>query len=1367
MELDNVSVDRDYNKINEALLTLIQSARADSKGNLQNKNVLMEGFYRDFLNILYGWKLVNANAEKQNFPGIDLIDRENHIAVQVSATCDYNKIQHSLDKFFLTNGETWHFLFVPVVLETKRLNKVFKLPPYVLFDSKKDILDYAQLLRKVQDTDKETRLLLSQFVSIEKTALWRYLNGLLRRIRDNHPSIQLMQPDKIEKRLYPNVKTPVQLEAYGKTFPESDVSPVWNVIRSSWQKPENSNIVIEGDGGIGKTITLFSVADKQEQYCPAPAVYVPMHRLVTREGNCVNLSDFCRSLSDSFGNKINELAEKDWDDGPQLLILLDGFNEVPAAKQRIILHMLNDWHLSHPGAQYIAVSRPMDMVNLRKELVGNTISVTLEPITKMVARDYLRDRNATLPPDGADIWKTLVYPIFLTLYIKTDGLMGRTVDGYHLAPKETKNGGTLVWNYLQRELLREESEAWVLRCAVACEFILPYIAYQMVKNNTYTLKQKEAKNYVIEALKDLDFSSLPQHLTDVFETYRELNDLENPDFSTIKWYTVVVKETGVLVHREEHGTLSFMHQIFRDCLAGIYLVNQTEMNNNDDLPEVWRHAQNHLVLDYTADLMDAKTADNLWEINRQKQQYNQPGYVKNHTATYTLLELQKRRQPLPETLNFSGMDLSKLSLARYMKQFGKVRMYEHETGREGTDLGLFRNVNLTKDTRLNRMTFQNEGHHSRVSCVSILSDRYVVSGSWDYTLRIWDSATGQCLQTLEGHKNRVSCVAVLPDAIVVSGSDDCTLRIWDTTTGKCLHTLEGHKNRVSCMAVLPGGVVVSGSDDYTLRIWDAATGQCLQTLEGHQSRISCMAVLADEILVSGSDDNTLRIWDAATGQCLHILIGHQRRVSCVTILPNEMVVSGSDDRTLKVWDAITGQCLQTLNGHMSCVSCVAALSDRIVVSGSNDSTLRVWDAIEGRYLQTLEGHKDYINCLEVFPDGRVVSGSRDNSLRVWDVIAGRCLQTLKGHKNSVYCVSILPNGTVVSGSRDNSLRVWDVAIGNCLQSLVGYQSRIYCMTVFPDGRLVCGSWDNTLRVWDISSSQCVQTIEGHKGSVYCLTIISEKNCLISGSLDNTLRIWDTVTGKYLQILKGHKSSVYCVAVLSHNSIVSGSWDKTLKVWDVSTGQCLKNLEGHADEIDCVATLPNGRVISGSKDKTLRVWDTITGRCLLILEGHTGSVSCVAVLSHSSIVSGSWDRTLRIWNVSTGQCLRILEGHTDEINCIALLPNGHVISGSDDTTLRVWDISTGQCLKILNGHTGDVNCVAVLPNGHVISGSSDATLRVWDLNISKCIEVLEATEVDVSLMDVSQSILTESLEKLLWRNGAKTSMRTINSSNISL
>ena len=74
---------------------------------------------------------------------------------------------------------------------------------------------------------------------------------------------------------------------------------------------------------------------------------------------------------------------------------------------------------------------------------------------------------------------------------------------------------------------------------------------------------------------------------------------------------------------------------------------------------------------------------------------------------------------------------------------------------------------------------------------------------------------------LEGHTNLVWSVAFSPDGRrIVSGSYDNSVRVWDTSTGEVENVLERHTNSVSSVAFLPDGRqrIVSGSEDNLMAI---------------------------------------------------------------------------------------------------------------------------------------------------------------------------------------------------------------------------------------------------------------------------------------------------------------------------------------------------------------------------------------------------------------------------------------------------------------------------------------------------------------------------------------------------------------------
>src|SRR5262249_13634934 len=79
---------------------------------------------------------------------------------------------------------------------------------------------------------------------------------------------------------------------------------------------------------------------------------------------------------------------------------------------------------------------------------------------------------------------------------------------------------------------------------------------------------------------------------------------------------------------------------------------------------------------------------------------------------------------------------------------------------------------------------------------------------------------------LKGHGETVYAIAFSPDGkFVVTGSFDKTVRLWDAATGKEIKTYGGatgsHNNLVLAVAFSANGqMVASGGSDNTAKIWD-------------------------------------------------------------------------------------------------------------------------------------------------------------------------------------------------------------------------------------------------------------------------------------------------------------------------------------------------------------------------------------------------------------------------------------------------------------------------------------------------------------------------------------------------------------------
>ncbi|KZV65142.1 hypothetical protein PENSPDRAFT_143951 [Peniophora sp. CONT] len=292
-------------------------------------------------------------------------------------------------------------------------------------------------------------------------------------------------------------------------------------------------------------------------------------------------------------------------------------------------------------------------------------------------------------------------------------------------------------------------------------------------------------------------------------------------------------------------------------------------------------------------------------------------------------------------------------------------------------------------------------HERSISSVAVSPDsRYIVSGSFDDPIQIWDAETGQStLKPLAGHAGDINSLAFSPNSkLVVLGSSDNSIQIWDVEKGQMVgKPFVGHTGDINSVTFSPDGArIASSSEDGTIQIWDvdSETREARNSLKGHDGAVRSIAFSPDgKRVVSGANDKTICIWDVETGALRSPgpLEGHSRRVYSVAFSPDgRRVASGSKDCTIRIWDAESGEMMgEPLKGHSDSVRSVAFSPDsERIVSGSSDKTLRIWDVNSGELVgEPLEGHSDRVRSVAFLPDGRrVLSGSSDRTLRIWDVV---------------------------------------------------------------------------------------------------------------------------------------------------------------------------------------------------------------------------------------------------------------------------------------------------------------------------------------------------------------------------------------------
>ena len=285
-------------------------------------------------------------------------------------------------------------------------------------------------------------------------------------------------------------------------------------------------------------------------------------------------------------------------------------------------------------------------------------------------------------------------------------------------------------------------------------------------------------------------------------------------------------------------------------------------------------------------------------------------------------------------------------------------------------------------------------------------------------------------RTFAGHKDWVQSVSFSPDGRwLVTGSNDKTVKVWDLRKGTLVGTLYGHGYSINTVAVSPDGrFIASGGVDGTVRLWTLSSGRQHGTLRGQGYSIYAVVFSPDGTkLVAGGKDRAVFIWDLKSGERLHTLEGHEGDIFAVTISPDgRLIASGSADQKVMVWD-INGARRFELAGHRGSVLSLAFSPDgKFLASGGAGQTIRIWDMETGAHVRTLNSIDAAVISLAYGPDGAwLAAGLADNSIRLIDSGNGQILQTLRGHDDIVQSVALSPTGDLLaSGSRDRTAKLW-------------------------------------------------------------------------------------------------------------------------------------------------------------------------------------------------------------------------------------------------------------------------------------------------------------------------------------------------------
>lgn len=160
-------------------------------------------------------------------------------------------------------------------------------------------------------------------------------------------------------------------------------------------------------------------------------------------------------------------------------------------------------------------------------------------------------------------------------------------------------------------------------------------------------------------------------------------------------------------------------------------------------------------------------------------------------------------------------------------------------------------------------------HDISINGIDISADeQFMVVSAGDFganvnEIYLYEIATSDLIRTFTGHEAIVNEVRYHPSGdFLVSTSWDGTIRVWNIATGREIRQFTGHASETFGIDFSADGhIMLTTSSDRTVRMWDWDTGEEIQRFSQHTDWIQEVVFNPDNtIAVSAGQDNAVRIW---------------------------------------------------------------------------------------------------------------------------------------------------------------------------------------------------------------------------------------------------------------------------------------------------------------------------------------------------------------------------------------------------------------------------------------------------------------------------------------------------------------------------
>lgn len=500
----------------------------------------------------------------------------------------------------------------------------------------------------------------------------------------------------------------------------------------------------------------------------------------------------------------------------------------------------------------------------------------------------------------------------------------------------------------------------------------------------------------------------------------------------------------------------------------------------------------------------------------------------------------------------------------------------------------------------------------------------------------WDA----CLQTLEGHEEQIYQLVCSPDNTKLA-SYSCrayskvkggTVKMWDRATGACLQSLTfNNGDHHAIMAFSPDSSQLALILDNVVKMLDVNTRACVMTLDNGSNFKSMMfspdgtkLILSNELW----EDGKFRIWDLTTRMQLqkedyyqgvgepavfHLDAPDKGEITVIrSPITGSRVQVVSKDRPQKV--------VFTLDGMHFALKFKAR-------EPLNKHSVSILNAATGKCLQQFTLDFSDTKCLALSPSGtQLATTYLSENIRIWNVKTGALLCEFSGFKGHNLSMAFSPDGIELLSSANEQIKIWDLTLGSSMD--LEYEEPMMSVTYSPDSTrlaLITNCYEIsdplTIEIWDPVAGICQQELQVGRATSrselfrdVAQLAFSPDNTQLAYSRRNEIAIRDltanpqqnrfefTVSGSIQSIIFspcGTRIAVADIPLLDQyrNKKTPKIETPKIEIWDAANGTIVYTFYFAVPILDVYFSSDGKRLGSLSREGIAAVWDLNTSACL--------------------------------------------------------------------------------------------------------------------------------------------------------------------------